>query len=184
LVEAEPLWRAKVAHYRSVREQQLRLSSPDASLDLALEWAKVNLDQQLVCNPELGCGLVAGFGRAGPGNYRPGFGWFFGGDAAINSLAMGGLGQFELVKQWLEFLAKYQRADGKITHEISQAAARLPWFTEYPYTWFHGDTTPFWMLACYASGWLPATPGSCGRTGRRSCERSGGRPRPTGTATA
>jgi glycogen debranching enzyme len=146
---AERLWREKVAHYAAVRERQLTMTSPDTQLDLALEWAKVNLDQQLVCNPDLGCGLVAGFGRAGPGNFRPGFGWFFGGDAAINSLAMDGLGHFELVKQGLEFLAKYQRADGKITHEISQAAGRLPWFTDYPYTWFHGDTTPFWILACY-----------------------------------
>ena len=118
-------------------------------LDLALEWAKVNLDQQTVCNPDLGCGLVAGFGRAGPDNFRPGFGWFFGGDAAINSFAMDGLGQFAAVKQGLDFLATYQRADGKITHEISQAAARLPWFTDYPYTFFHGDTTPFWIQACY-----------------------------------
>lgn len=149
LANAERYWRAKVAHYDAVRTDQLRIATPDARLDRALEWSKINLDQQLVCNPDLGCGLVAGFGRAGPGNYRPGFGWFFGGDAAINSLAMSGLGQFELVEQGLRFLAKYQRADGKITHEISQAAARLPWFTDYPYTWFHGDTTPFWVMACY-----------------------------------
>jgi hypothetical protein len=47
----------------------------------------------------------------------------------------------------LRFFAKYQRADGKITHEISQAAAKIPWFTEYPYAFYHGDTTPFWILA-------------------------------------
>jgi glycogen debranching enzyme len=149
LANAERYWREKVEHYARVRETQLRMRTPVPTLDRALEWAKVNLDQQLVCNPDLGCGLVAGFGRAGPGNYRPGFGWFFGGDAAINSLAMDGLGQLALVKQGLEFLAKYQRADGKITHEISQAAGRLPWFTDYPYTFFHGDTTPFFILACW-----------------------------------
>ena len=149
LSNAERYWREKVAHYQRVHEHQLRIQTPEPRLDLAVEWSKVNLDQQLVCNPDLGCGLVAGFGRAGPGNFRPGFGWFFGGDAAINSLAMDGLGQFELVEQGLRFLAKYQRADGKITHEISQAAGRLPWFTDYPYTWFHGDTTPFWVMACY-----------------------------------
>lgn len=149
LGDAERYWREKVEHYASVRDDQLRIHSPDPLLDDALEWAKVNLDQQLVCNPDLGCGLVAGFGRAGTGNYRPGFGWFFGGDAAINSFAMDGLGQFALVRQGLEFLLKYQRADGKITHEISQAAGRLPWFTDYGYTFFHGDTTPFFLLACY-----------------------------------
>ena len=149
LRNAAQLWREKVAHYDSVRTTQLSIGTPDAQLDLALEWAKVNLDQQLVCNPELGCGLVAGFGRAGPNNFRPGFGWFFGGDAAINSFAMDALGQHGLVRDGLRFLARYQRADGKIPHEISQAAARLPWFEDYPYTWFHGDTTPFWILACY-----------------------------------
>ncbi|MGQ0560928.1 MAG: MGH1-like glycoside hydrolase domain-containing protein, partial [Gemmatimonadota bacterium] len=139
----------KVAHYRGVRSELLSVETPDARINQMLEWAKVNLDQQLVCNPDLGCGLVAGFGRAGPGNFRPGFGWYFGGDAAINSLAMNALGQFALVRQGLGFLSKYQREDGKIAHEISHAAKRLPWFTEYPYTWFHGDTTPFWILACY-----------------------------------
>lgn len=149
LANADRYWREKVEHYARVREDLLQIRSPALAIDLALEWAKVNLDQQFVCNPDLGCGLVAGFGRAGPGNFRPGFGWFFGGDAAINSLAMDGLGQFGLVRQGLEFLAAYQREDGKITHEISQAAGRLPWFADYPYTFFHGDTTPFFLLACY-----------------------------------
>lgn len=148
LAGAERYWREKVEHYRSVSEDQLKLVSSEPALDLALEWAKINLDQQLACNPDLGCGLVAGFGRAGAGNFRPGFGWYFGGDAAINSFGMDGLGQFELVRQGLTFLRNYQREDGKIPHEISHAAKRLPWFTDYPYTFFHGDTTPFWMLAC------------------------------------
>jgi glycogen debranching enzyme len=148
LGNAPAYWREKVDHYRRVRQEQLSIETPDSRLNQALEWAKVNLDQQLVCNPDLGCGLVAGFGRAGAGNFRPGFGWYFGGDAAINSFAMSGLGQFNLVREGLLFLAKYQRADGKIAHEISHAAARLPWFNEYPYTWFHGDTTPFWIMAC------------------------------------
>src|SRR5688500_3856890 len=150
LANAPGYWREKVDHYRRVRQDLLTVDSPEARLDEALEWAKVNLDQQYVCNPDLGCGLVAGFGRAGAGNYRPGFGWFFGGDAAINSLAMNAVGQFELVRDGLQFMAKYQRQDGKIAHEISQSAGRLPWFTDYPYTWFHGDTTPFFILACYA----------------------------------
>lgn len=150
LANAPAYWREKVEHYRQVRQEQFSLESPDSRLNQAVEWAKINLDQQLVCNPDLGCGLVAGFGRSGAGNYRPGFGWYFGGDAAINSFAMSGLGQFTLVREGLSFLARHQRQDGKIAHEISHAAARLPWFTEYPYTWFHGDTTPFWIMACYA----------------------------------
>ena len=58
------------------------------ALDRAVPWAHLNLDAALACNPDLGCGLVAGYGPGGPTGYRPGFGWYFGGDAAINSLAM------------------------------------------------------------------------------------------------
>ena len=138
----------KVAHARGVSDSLVSIESPDPAFDRAFEWAKLSLDRQRVCNPDLGCGLVAGYGKAGAGNFRPGFGWYFGGDAAINSFAMDALGQFDLVREGLAFLGRYQRADGKIPHEISHAAARLPWWTDYSYTWYHGDTTPFWILAC------------------------------------
>jgi hypothetical protein len=115
---------------------------------LALEWAKVNLAEQRVCNPDLGCGLVAGWGPSGT-SFRPGFGWFFGGDAAINTLAMDATGQWADVAEALRFLARYQRGDGKIPHEISQSAGRIPWFESYPYAYYHADTTPFWMLALW-----------------------------------
>lgn len=145
---AEHEWRRRVAHADSLRATQLSLHSPDSVLDRAVEYAKVNLDEAYACNPDLGCGLVAGYGLSGAASDRPGFGWFFGGDAAINSLAMVGVGQWQTVRQGaLRFFAKFQRADGKITHEISQSAGRVPWFTEYPYAFYHGDTTPFWILA-------------------------------------
>ncbi len=144
---AEREWRRRVAHADSIREMQFRIHSPDPQLDLAVEYAKVNLDESLACNPDLGCGLVAGYGLSGASSDRPGFGWYFGGDASINSFAMTGAGQGELVKQGaLEFFAKYQRADGKITHEISQGAGRVDWW-DYPYPFYHGDTTPYWILA-------------------------------------
>jgi hypothetical protein len=152
LGDAGRYWEEKTTAHRKAAQTWLALDSPDPALDSALAWGLVNLHRQRVCNPDLGCGLVAGFGRAGAGNFRPGFGWYFGGDASINSLAMTAVGQRETVREGLAFLARYQREDGKIPHEISHAAKRLPWFTEYPYTWFHGDTTPFWLLAC-ASYW-------------------------------
>lgn len=114
----------------------------------SLEWAKVNLEEQRVCNPNLGCGLVAGWGPSGS-SFRPGFGWFFGGDAAINSLAMDATGQWGLVAEGLRFLASFQREDGKIPHEISQSAGTIPWFEDFPYAYYHADTTPFWMLAVW-----------------------------------
>ena len=144
---AEREWRRRVAHADSLRQTTLTLHSPDSLLDKAVEYAKVNLDESFVCNPDLGCGLVAGYGLSGGATDRPGFGWFFGGDAAINSFAMTGSGLTPLVRDGVfRFFAKYQRADGKITHEISQGAARVDWFS-YPYPFYHGDTTPFWILA-------------------------------------
>ena len=133
---------------RDLQESHLRVSGGRPAAASALEWAKVNLEEQRVCNPDLGCGLVAGWGPSGT-SLRPGFGWFFGGDAAINTLAMGATGQWETVAEALRFLARYQRADGKMPHEISQAAGRIPWFEEYPYAYYHADTTPFWMLALW-----------------------------------
>ncbi len=144
---AEREWARRVAHADSLRTTMLSLRSPDALLNRAVEYAKVNLDESMVCNPDLGCGLVAGYGLSGGASDRPGFGWFFGGDASINSFAMTAVGQFQLVRDGaLRFFAKYQRADGKITHEISQSAGHVDWYS-YPYAFYHGDTTPFWILA-------------------------------------
>jgi glycogen debranching enzyme len=140
-------WKRRVAHADSLRKTMMTLRSPNPMLDKAVEYAKVNLDESMVCNPDLGCGLVAGYGLSGASSDRPGFGWFFGGDAAINSFAMTGVGQASLVREGvLQFFAKYQRTDGKITHEISQGAGHVDWFS-YPYPYYHGDTTPFWILA-------------------------------------
>ncbi|MFN2398092.1 MAG: hypothetical protein ABR543_05520, partial [Gemmatimonadaceae bacterium] len=145
---AEREWKRRVSHADSVLASTLTLHSPDTALDRAVEWAKVNLDEAFVCNPDLGCGLVAGYGLSGGASDRPGFGWFFGGDAAINSFAMSGAGHYEIARDGaFRFFAKYQRADGKITHEISQSAAKIDWFGAYPYAFYHGDTTPFWILA-------------------------------------
>ena len=119
----------------------------DTAVDRRARWAELNLDEAMVCNPDLGCGPVAGYAAAGAGGYRPGFGWFFGGDAAINSFALSSVGAFDLARQYLAFFARYQRSDGKITHEISQSAGRVRWFEDYPYAFYHGDTTPFWILA-------------------------------------
>ena len=122
ITDAEKLYREKRAHVTDLLANTTTIDTPDDELDKAFAWSKINLDEQLVCNPDLGCGLVAGWGQSGQST-RPGFGWFFGGDAAINSFAMDATGMWSLVAQELRFLANYQREDGKITHEISQAAS-------------------------------------------------------------
>lgn len=147
----DALYDERVAHARGVLDSTLALGSPDSLLNLAVRWANVNLDEAMACNPDLGCGLVAGYGPAGPTGYRPGFGWFFGGDAAINSLAMSSVGLWPQARDGLAFFAAYAGKAppnvGKIPHEISQAAGRIRWFEDYPYAFYHGDTTPFWILA-------------------------------------
>jgi glycogen debranching enzyme len=141
-------WKRRVDHFERLRNTTTRVWTPSALLNRAFEWAKVNLDESMVCNPDLGCGLVAGYGLSGSASDRPGFAWFFGGDASINSFAMSPIGMGDLVRDGVfRFFAKYQRADGKITHEISQGAAKIDWFGAYPYAYYHGDTTPFWLLA-------------------------------------
>ncbi len=146
--EAEQLYQGARAWAETALGSTASVETPDPSLDLALEWVKINLEEQRVCNPDLGCGFVAAWGLSGSGA-RPGFGWFFGGDAMMNTFAMDALGQWELVAEELRFLARYQRGDGKITHEISQGAAHIDWLEAYPYAYYHADTTPYWMLALH-----------------------------------
>ena len=87
LASPEALYRESFAHYRRLREEMTSIESPDKRFDLAFEWGKVALDKGFVCNPQLGCGLMAGLGPSGT-TERPGFGWFFGGDAFINAWAI------------------------------------------------------------------------------------------------
>lgn len=147
LAEIPQLYQARVAHARDVLERAIRVESPDQPFNNAMSWAALNLDEALACNPDLGCGVVAGYGPSEPRGARPGFAWYFGGDAAVNSLGMDATGQFEQARQALEFFARFQSADGKIPHEISQSAGRIRWFEDFPYAFYHADTTPYWIMA-------------------------------------
>ena len=146
LASPEALYRESAAHYRTLRDEMASIESPDRRFDLAFEWGKVALDKGFVCNPHLGCGLIAGLGPSGT-TERPGFGWFFGGDAFINAWAISAYGDLDTVRQSLEFLRKRQRADGKMMHELSQGAGFIRWFEDYPYGYYHADTTPLYIVA-------------------------------------
>lgn len=135
-----------VSHYRNVAERTARVSTPVERLDTAFAWAKVGIDKGVVTNPLLGTGLVAGYRTSGESE-RPGFAWFFGRDSLWTSLASISIGDFPTVRAALEFLAKFQRDDGKIPHEISQSASLIPWFTDYPYAWASADATPLYVIA-------------------------------------
>jgi hypothetical protein len=56
-------------------------------------------------------------------------------------------GDFDTVRQSLEFLRQRQRADGKMMHELSQGAHYLRWFEDFPYGYYHADTTPLYITA-------------------------------------
>jgi glycogen debranching enzyme len=144
----QPLYNQNVEHYRKLREDRTSVRTPDRNYDLAFEWAKTALDKGLVANPDLGTGLIAGLGLS-TDSARPGFGWFFGGDAFINSYAFLGYGDFETTRQAFKFLQKQQRADGKMMHELSQGGGMIRWFQDYPYGYYHADTTPLYIIATY-----------------------------------
>lgn len=142
----ELLYSQTVEHYRKLREERTSVATPDRAYNHAFEWAKVALDKGLVINPDLGTGLIAGLGLS-TDSARPGFGWFFGGDAFINSYAFVGYGDFETTRQAFRFLQNQQRADGKMMHELSQGGAMIRWFQDYPYGYYHADTTPLYIIA-------------------------------------
>jgi Glycosyl-hydrolase family 116, catalytic region len=139
-------YRRAVEYFADLRRTTLGARTPAKDLDLAFEWAKVALDGLIVENPDLGRGLVAGLGPSGTGG-RPGFGWFFGTDAYLNSLSFNSFGDFAASRDGLAFTRKWQRKDGKMAHELSQAAGYLRWWEDYPYGYIHGDTSPYYIIA-------------------------------------
>jgi hypothetical protein len=119
---------------------------PDQELQKAYDWSRVSLIQGLVSNPTMGEGLIAGY-RASGESYRPGFAWFFGRDSLWCGLALNSEGDFATTKTALEFIAKFQREDGKIAHEIAQGASFVDWFKGYPYAFASADATPLYIAA-------------------------------------
>lgn len=142
------LYLEKFRYYEKLAKDYLYVQTPEERLNQAFQWAKVAVDKALVCNPQLGCGLVAGYGLSGRSE-RPGFAWFFGGDTFFNSWAITSYGSFDMTRQGLTFVRKNQRQDGKIMHELSQGAAFIPWFEKYPYGFYHAETTPYYIVSLH-----------------------------------
>ncbi len=140
------LQRDSAEYYRNYLAHTVNLELPDAALQQAYDWARVSLIQGLVTNPYLGTGLVAGYKTSGT-SQRPGFAWFFGRDSFWSSFALNAAGDFVTTRTAIEFIAKYQRDDGKIPHEIAQGANFVPWFTDFPYPYASADATPLFIIA-------------------------------------
>jgi glycogen debranching enzyme len=134
------------AYYRDYLSKTVNLDLPDRDLQQAYDWSRISMLQGLVTNPFLGTGLIAGYRTSGD-SQRPGFAWFFGRDSLWTSLALNSAGDFNTTRTAIDFLSKYQRADGKIPHEISQGASFVPWFTNYPYGYASADATPLYIIA-------------------------------------
>lgn len=145
------LYERTVTHYEALLSETTSVETPDALLDQAFAWAKVGIDQGVVTNPLLGTGLVAGYRTSGESE-RLGFAWYFGRDSMWTALATTAYGDWRTTRGALDFLKKFQRADGKIPHEISQSASLLPWFTDYKYAWDSADATPLYVIA-HADYW-------------------------------
>jgi glycogen debranching enzyme len=133
-------------YYSGYLRHTLNIDVPDADIRQAYDWARINLLQGMVENPLVGTSLIAGYGVSDE-RRRPGFDWFFGRDALWSSLALDSEGDFADARTALEFLAKYQRADGKIPHEVPQSASLVPWFENYPYGYAAADATPLFLIA-------------------------------------
>jgi hypothetical protein len=128
-------------HYREFQASVLQLESPDERVNKAFAWAEMALDQAWVCNPDLGCGYVGGYGPTRAGR-RPQYDWFFAGDGLINAEAAVSEGDWAHARQELEFVLRYQdKKTGMIWHELSQSAGLIDWAGKYPYMFVHVDTT-------------------------------------------
>ena len=122
------------------------LELPDRELQQAYDWARVSLAQSMVRNPQLPEGMIAGY-RFAADDRRPGFNWFFGRDALWTAFAWNAEGDFRSTRTALEFLGHYQRADGKIPHEIPQSAALIAPLSTNPFSYASADATPLYLIA-------------------------------------
>jgi glycogen debranching enzyme len=145
LESLQAIVKASDEYYRAFAGRTFAVETPLAELNHAFQWAKFAMEKGWTCNESVGCGLVAGFGPSGASE-RPGFAWYFGGDALMNSWSIVDYGDFPRARAVLEFLRNRQRDDGKMMHELTQSAALLDW-SQYPYGYYHGETTPLFLFA-------------------------------------
>ena len=148
-------WRSLERRYAQSLSDQIAplstLATPDAAANRAFQWAEIALEQAWACNPELGCGLVAGYGPT-RGVRRPQYEWFFAGDGLDAVRALDAVGDMPRVAAEFDFLRRYQNAKtGMMWHELSQSAGLIDW-SQYPYEYLHPDVSMDY-LATAAQVW-------------------------------
>jgi glycogen debranching enzyme len=140
LLQEESLRKLSAAHYSELLDSVLQIETPDETVNRALAWSEIALDQAWVCNPDLGCGLVAGYGPSRKAR-RPQYDWFFAGDGMVDIPALLAAGEYTRARGELEFILKYQdQKSGMIWHELSQSAGWIDW-NKYPYMFVHVELT-------------------------------------------
>ena len=72
----DSLERAAARHYVDVISRSVEVDTPNPEVDRALAAAQIALEQAWVCNPDLGCSQVAGYGPSRKAR-RPQYDWFF-----------------------------------------------------------------------------------------------------------
>ncbi|MCU1319542.1 MAG: glycogen debranching enzyme-like protein, partial [Edaphobacter sp.] len=142
------IYRQTRAYYDHFFDQRLSVHTPDPHFDAALRWAEIAIEQSKVRTGDE-VGLVAGWYPSFDST-RPGFGWYFGRDTLWSLYAVNSYGDRALAKQALEFLAKRQRADGKMMHEFSLTAGALHGDLDWSrlgYEYAAADATPLFIMA-------------------------------------
>ena len=104
-------------------EVQLTINSDLELLNVQMP-RNIYQDQCLHTVYDAGCGLVAGYGKAGPGNFRPGFGWYFGGDAAIVELKTAGSFGFDGGEEFFKKRFSHGYAEAGVAPIIRTVSAR------------------------------------------------------------
>jgi glycogen debranching enzyme len=144
--QQEALEEDSASYYAEYLQRTISVELPDEQLQKAYDWSRISVIQGMVTNPKFGTGLIAGYRTSGE-SQRPGFAWFFGRDSLWTSLALNSVGDFASAKTALQFLAQFQREDGRIPHEIAQTAYLVDWFKNYPYAFASADATPLYVIA-------------------------------------
>jgi glycogen debranching enzyme len=152
VADPSALFQNLTTHYDALREEydqhvsdtmnsMVAITTPDEQVNQDIAWSQLALDQAWVCNPDLGCGYVAGYGPS-RGARRPQYDWFFAGDGLIAADAAATAGNIPQAREEFAFILRYQdKKTGMIWHELSQSAAFLDWAGKYPYMYVHVDIT-------------------------------------------
>ena len=91
---------SSINHYKAYEENLLQVQTPDPVVNQAIRWSQIALEQAWACNPDIGCGFVAGYGPSRI-ERRPQYAWFFAGDGLVSADAALSVGDFAHAREEL-----------------------------------------------------------------------------------